>query len=718
MTDKHVPLQSPTLDGTSRRLFLKLTGAAGVMAGLGGLATAQEETAIELGGVTSGWEGRAPPEIEGETNPTLSLEPGETYTITWENVDGLPHDIIILDAEGEEIVGTEIMDDQGETQTLEFEATEEMSEYYCSVHPTTMRGDIQIGDAEDDEAEDEAADEETDVVGEGPTVGLERVADGFVSPVGFEVAPGEDDRYYVLDQPGQLYVVDGDGGDPQEFVDLSDRMVEVGDATGGGFDERGLLGVAFHPDYQENRRLFVYYSAPLRDEPATDDDDTDDEYESDDAADENGDDNETEANGEDNENGENDEEEGYDHTGVLAEFTATEDFESVDPDSEVTILEVPQPQFNHNGGPLIFGPDGYLYWALGDGGGADDIGFGHVEDWYDENEGGNGQDTTDNLLGSILRIDVDVEGENGEPYGIPEDNPFVDSDDGLDEYFAWGLRNPWRASFDDEGRFFVADVGQVLFEEVNIVENGGNYGWNVREGIECFSTDTPDDPPEECPTTTPEDVRGGEELIDPIIHYPQRVDGEILGIAVIGGYVYDNDTVPELQDHYVFGDWSDAFEAPSGTVFASPTEEYEPMAGRTEDDLWEIDRLSVANAPGGELHRFILSFGQDHDGELYVLTTARYTDGETGEVFRIVAEEDGEEIEPPENPIGVDDEEEEDREEEVDEEEVEDEEEEADETEDTDTETDEDEESNDDGTESDESTETESDTDTNDEDSE
>ncbi len=616
----------PSIDRPSRRTFLKATAGTGIAAGLAATGAAQEleGSEIELGGLTAGWEGRSPEEIADETNPTLSLSPGETYTITWENVDGLPHDLVILDDAGEEIVGTEIMDAQGETLSLEFEATAEMAEYYCSVHPTTMRGTIEVGESEDadganetdatnETGEETAGEDVSEVVGEGPTIGLERVAEGFVSPVGLEVAPGEDDRYYVIDQPGRIHVVED--GTSEVFLDLTDRMVDVGAATGGGFDERGLLGMAFHPEYRDNRRLFVYYSAPLRDAPE----------------------------------GTGGEE--YDHTAVLAEFEATGNFNCADPDSERTLMEVPEPQFNHNGGPVLFGPDGYLYWALGDGGGANDDEFGHVEDWYDENAGGNGQNTTENPLGGIHRIDVDNEGENGEPYAIPEDNPFADSDEGLPEYFAWGLRNPWRASFDGDGRLFVADVGQNLYEEVNIVESGGNYGWNVREGIECFGTGSPNDPPEECPTETPEDVRGGEPLIDPVIQYPHQVGDETLGISITGGYVYENDTVPELQGTYVFGDWSDAFEAPSGTLFHSPVEEYEPIAGRTEDDLWDINRLSVANAPGEELNRFVLTFGQDDDGELYVLTTARYSDGETGEVFRIVPADEGEEIGAPENPI-------------------------------------------------------------------
>ncbi|MCU4744727.1 PQQ-dependent sugar dehydrogenase [Natronoglomus mannanivorans] len=411
----------------TRRRVLRAVAATGMVAGLGPAVLAQDVEQFEFGGEAGGWQGRSPAAIDGETNPPLDLEAGQTYEVSWENLDGLPHDFTILDADGAELVGTETVDEEGATETLEFEATGEMAEYYCSVHTEAMRGEIQIGDPTEEDVADEPS-----VIAEGPTIGLERVAEGFVAPVGFEVAPGEEeadeDRYYVLDQVGRIYVVDENGRADEPFLDLTDRMVEVGDGDG-DFDERGVLGLAFHPDYQENHRLFVYYSGQRRDGTPED----------------------------------------YDHTGVLAEFEADEDGERVDPDSERTILEIPQPQFNHNGGPVLFGPDGYLYLALGDGGDGDDTGMGHVEDWYDGNEGGNGQNTTENFLGGILRLDVDSEPDEDHAYAIPDDNPFAEDGElegeGLEEYYAWGLRNPWRASFDGEGQFFVGDVGQLLFEE-------------------------------------------------------------------------------------------------------------------------------------------------------------------------------------------------------------------------------------------------------------
>ncbi|WP_247731429.1 PQQ-dependent sugar dehydrogenase [Halovivax limisalsi] len=554
--------------------------------------------------------------------------------------------------------------------------------------PAIAQDENESGGTETNGEDESTGPSRDEIVGEGPTIGLERVAGGFTAPVGFEVAPGQEDRFYVVDQLGQIRVIEpatadgdaadgeagtdaetGDGTDEgnvtedgnestgagaagnetggvaddnesdgagdgagngasqggtdsgemqlraEPFLDLSDRIVEVSGGTG-EFDERGLLGLAFHPDFRENGRFFVRYSAPPTDDTPED----------------------------------------YDHTAILAEFsTASDDHETGDPDSEEILLEVPEPQFNHNAGAVLFGPDDYLYVPFGDGGNANDVGLGHVEDWYDANEGGNGQNTTENLLGGILRIDVDAEGDDGRPYGIPDDNPLVDSDEGMDEYFAWGLRNPWRASFDGEGRFFVADVGQNLFEEVDIVENGGNYGWNVKEGIECFSTENPGEPPEECPSATPDDVRGGEPLIDPVIQYPHLVEGETLGISITGGYVYEGDSVTELQETYVYGDWSSSFGTPDGSLFASPVREYEATADRSRDDLWEIQELSVSDAENDRINRFVLAFGRDHDDELYVLTTARYTDGETGEVWRIVPDGEGESIEPHPDGVGMDD---------------------------------------------------------------
>src|SRR5688572_12634217 len=176
-------------------------------------------------------------------------------------------------------------------------------------------------------------------------------------------------------------------------------------------------------------------------------------------------------------------------------------------------LQVDHPQANHNGGTIAFGPDGYLYISIGDGGGRDDEGLGHVEDWYLDNAGGNGQDITQNLLGNILRIDVD----RGAPYAIPADNPFVGKA-GLDEIYAYGLRNPYRMAFDPGGSHILLsmDAGQELWEEVSVIEKGGNYGWNVKEGTHCFDAENPTVSPATCPSVDP---TTGIPLTDPVIEF-------------------------------------------------------------------------------------------------------------------------------------------------------------------------------------------------------
>lgn len=252
---------------------------------------------------------------------------------------------------------------------------------------------------------------------------LELVAEGFAAPVLLREAPDESGRLFVVDQAGLIRVVGADGELRSEpFLDLRSRIVPLRT----DFDERGLLGLAFHPGYASNGRFHVYYSAPLR-AGAPDD---------------------------------------FDHTSHVSEFTVSADPEVADPASERVILQVDEPQANHNAGTVAFGPDGYLYVSLGDGGGGNDIGTGHVPDWYEGNAGGNGQDVEQNLLGSILRIDVDT----GDPYGIPSDNPFV-GETGLDEIWAYGFRNPYRFSFDAlTGTMLVGDAGQELWEEVSLVQ--------------------------------------------------------------------------------------------------------------------------------------------------------------------------------------------------------------------------------------------------------
>ena len=575
-------------------------------------------------GVIPAWFGMEPEEIDGEENPTLELTAGETYQFTWENGDGEPHNVVILDGAGEILERTEIISEPGETQTLEFEATEEMDSYVCEVHPDTMVGSILVEDP-DPEPDPEP-----------------EVNDEVLTPEDMEL-----------------------------FLDIQDRIVPLGIGELGGYDERGLLGIAFHPEFAENGRFFVRYSAPERHGL------------------------------------------GYNHTDVLAEFQVGEDM-TADPDTERTIMEVPQPQDNHNGGRLAFGPDGYLYTSLGDGGNVHDIGVGHVDDWYDENEGGNAQDTQENLHGGIHRIDVDVEEDQefGE-YGIPDDNPLVGLDDHLEEYWAWGFRNPWGMSIDDDGQVFVADAGQHFIESVYAVEEGGNYSWNVKEGSFCFSPDSPLDPPEDCPDEVGEDAgegREGELLRDPIAEYQHMRVSEafIDSSVVVGGHRYQGEAIPELEDAYVFANWSsEGVAQPDGEILTAldpgvdepaeedvdpDDEEDEPEDAieveddendendeLTEDDVddddeideedvenddlvgveqrWPLEELQFEGAEDESINRYVYTVERDEEGELYVLANTDFRpDPATGEIYKIVPADEGAEVPAPEDPFVVDEE--------------------------------------------------------------
>ncbi|MFC7166694.1 PQQ-dependent sugar dehydrogenase [Halospeciosus flavus] len=391
-------------------------------------------------------------------------------------------------------------------------------------------------------------------------VAAERLASGFVSPVDVR-APAGTDALYVADQPGRVYNVDPEGGQAVA-LDLRDAVVDVS-----GYDERGLLGLAFHPDFPDDPRAYVRYSAPRRSGTPTN----------------------------------------YSHTFVLAEFRV--EGGAFVRDSERTLLEIPEPQSNHNGGDLAFGPEGHLYVAIGDGGGGGDAGTGHVTDWYERVPGGNGQNVEANLLGSVLRLDVDSR-TDGAPYGIPADNPLVGRA-GLDEHYAWGFRNPWRLSVDSAFGLLVADVGQSRYEEVDQVVRGGNYGWNVREGTHCYGVDGG------CPSETPD----GDPLRPPVVEYPHS-GPEPSGIAVVGGYVYRGDALDGLRERYVFADW----RAEGSLFVADPTAD-------TQSDRWPVSAVPVA----GEFAPYVLSFGEDRAGELLVCTSqnARVT-GTSGALCRLV----------------------------------------------------------------------------------
>ncbi|MFZ0548071.1 MAG: PQQ-dependent sugar dehydrogenase [Candidatus Promineifilaceae bacterium] len=415
------------------------------------------------------------------------------------------------------------------------------------------------------------------------SVGLELVAEGLTSPVALVPSPDDSGRLFVADLLGQINIITADGQMmAQPFLDLRSRMVQLVPS----YDERGLLGMAFHPNFAENGKFYVYYSAPLRSGAPT----------------------------------------GWDNTSHVSEFTVSADNPNVaDPYSERIIMEIDEPQPNHDAGTIAFGPDGYLYIPLGDGGAADDNALGHVDDWYSVNAGGNGQDTSANLLGSVLRIDVDTQGSDGQAYAIPPDNPFIGTNV-LPETWAFGFRNPYRMSFDMGGdhQLFVGDAGQNRWEEVSIVEAGGNYGWNVKEGTHCFSTDNPDADLGQCPGMDNE----GRPLIDPILEYQNGNAEGGIGLVVIGGNVYRGSAMHGWDGFYIFGDWSRSFGEPDGTLF---------LAMPSGDGSWTMHELGVDGRDNNRLNEYLLSFGQDNNGEIYILTTDMAgPSGNTGKIYKIV----------------------------------------------------------------------------------
>jgi len=358
------------------------------------------------------------------------------------------------------------------------------------------------------------------------------IARGFHSPTILTNAGDGTNRLFVAEQTGKIFIIKNGTKLQKPFLDLTSKMVKVNPL----YDERGLLGLVFHPEYEMNGRFFVYYSAP---KTGT----------------------------------------GIDHEAIITEYHVSADSDIADPSSEKIIFRVNEPEMNHNGGQLAFGPDGFLYIGLGDGGGAGDQ-HGTI---------GNAQNIS-LPLGKILRIDIN----NGTLYTIPSDNPFVGID-GLDEIYAYGFRNPFKFSFDKTtGKLFVADVGQDIWEEVDIVEKGGNYGWRILEG------NHPYDP------ALAEVLGINLSTLKPSIYdYSHNV-----GHSIIGGYVYGGTQSPSLVGNYVFGDWSESFTSPGGKLF---------YLNQTQHDEWICSEFALKS--GKPLHRFIQGFGVDENGEIYFLTT-------------------------------------------------------------------------------------------------
>jgi hypothetical protein len=305
---------------------------------------------------------------------------------------------------------------------------------------------------------------------------------------------------------------------------------------------------------------------------------------------------------------------------ILSEFKANGN--KADMASEREVLRFEWPQFNHNGGDMHFGPDGYLYVSQGDGGYADDWGIGH------DKVHGNGQ-MLNTHFGKILRIDVNV----AKGYGIPKDNPFVGKkvktidesgaakeDDAFGEIWSYGHRNPWRFSFDMGGthQLFVDDVQQNSYEEVDIVVKGGNYGWRLKEGTHCFDYTKPNGHPEKC------NVKG---TIDPIIEYNNcnKFPKDCKGLSGTGGYVYRGKN-KAWDGKYIWGDWSKQFGTADGHLF---------MATKGANGKWTMDDVKVTNMA---FSSYVLAFGQDDAGEVYTLVAdSTGPAGAQGKVFKISA---------------------------------------------------------------------------------
>jgi glucose/arabinose dehydrogenase len=401
------------------------------------------------------------------------------------------------------------------------------------------------------------------------------------SPVTLVESPDNTGRLFIVDQIGTVRVIASDGTlQDQPFLDVRGSIV----ALMPDYDERGLLGLAFHPDFASNGRLFVFYTAPPRVS-------------------------------------------GYNNTTVVAEYQVPPGSAGAQPQLVANLLQEDHPQSNHNGGTLAFGPDGMLYVSIGDGGGRDDEGMAHVDDWYPNNAGGNGQDITQNLLGDVLRLDVSTPGT----YTIPGDNPFVGR--GRGEIYAYGFRNPYRFSFDMGGNhdLLLGDAGQNMWEEIDVVSRGGNYGWNVKEGSHCFSAAEPMTIPASCPTMDP---TTGEALVDPVIEMPNIANpmrGSTEGfVTIVGGHVYRGQAVPQLAGRYIFGAYSTQDMGAAGAVYAAI-----PRSGA---GTWTSEKIMFSGGSGGTVPHFVLGFGQDRSGEVYVLTTDNTgPTGSTGQVYRLAS---------------------------------------------------------------------------------
>lgn len=406
---------------------------------------------------------------------------------------------------------------------------------------------------------------------------LQPVASGLTAPVQAKSPPDGSNRLFIADQNGKIRILQDGVLLATPFLDVAPLMVTLNP----GYDERGLLGMAFHPDFASNGRFFIHYTAPRTGVAGVDP--------------------------------------CFGTTRgcsseVIAEYrVSTSDSNVADPASGVVLLSVPKPQFNHAGGGLDFGPDGYLYIGLGDGGGAHD-GLADVPPSHGPI--GNAQNL-EVPLGKILRYDVSVPGV----LNIPASNPFAGQQGRFEGIYSYGHRNPYSMCFDDApggtGELYVADVGQNLYEEINIVTGGNNYGWPLMEGFHCFDPFAPNTPPASCPAA--------DSMARPIAEYPHADGATPIGIAVVCGYVYRGLENPSLNGLFLFGDYSTSFGAARGQLF------YLDPATRPS----EVKRLRIER-DSRPLNLFLKGMGRDAAGEVYVLATSvGGPTGTTGVVLRV-----------------------------------------------------------------------------------
>jgi glucose/arabinose dehydrogenase len=341
-----------------------------------------------------------------------------------------------------------------------------------------------------------------------------QVVTGLNQPVGVTHAGDSSNRLFVTQKDGLIRIVQDGQLLSEPFLDVSSLITPEPQA------EQGLLGLAFHPNYKNNGTFFIYYSDATK------------------------------------------KENGAANT-VVARYQVSTDPNKADPTSAKIILTIEQPFWNHNGGHIAFGPDGYLYIGTGDGG-----------------DGGDPQENAENLtklLGKLLRIDV-----NADTYTVPETNPWKPESGAATEIWAYGLRNPWKFSFDRKtGDLYIGDVGQELYEEINFQsansKGGENYGWNQMEGLHCYG---------ETPNCNPD------EFVLPILEYPHGEDG----VSVTGGFVYRGAQIPELEGAYLYADFA------SGKIWTL----------RFAEGVWVNELLE-------DTEFAVSSFGEDEAGELYLV---------------------------------------------------------------------------------------------------